>query len=505
MEKDISPSPAGHLALHSLVDVDLPYPVIRSYIADVRRTVQEYDEENPLREVTLEYYPASYAPENSLIGHLRFALSHEPCDLAIIYAALRLLGPDHLAEWINKEPTSAESRRAWFFYETLTGETIPIENTSEGNYVDALSEELHYVSFQRDSPRHRVRDNLLGTRLLCPILRRTPKLEKMRKLNLSESVQQIASQNLPEILNRAENYLMARETLCSFAIEGESLSHNRKKVFLAALRSMSDFNPREKPSLLALQNAVVETDFAAQDWRDFQNFIGETIGRSFQEKVHFVCPRPEDVPGLMDGWMALTNRLLKEGGTVDAVMAAAVSSFVFVFIHPFENGNGRVHHFLMHYMLREKGFTPPDIFLPISASILKEKHLYDSALEAFSKDVMKITEWNFTGDRSIIVENETLDLFRFADLTTQAEFLYDRVETTIRHDLKEEVDYLVSYDNTFSTVQRIVQLPDRRINVLVRLLMQNKGHLSKNKKRRFPELNEGQINEIEKAVAPFFK
>ena len=38
--------------------------------------------------------------------------------------------------------------------------------------------------------------------------------------------------------------------------------------------------------------------------RDFQNFVGETVG-GYREEVHFICPRPQDVPGLMDAWVAL--------------------------------------------------------------------------------------------------------------------------------------------------------------------------------------------------------
>ena len=55
-------------------------------------------------------------------------------------------------------------------------------------------------------------------------------------------------------------------------------------------------------------------------------------------EAHFICPRPEDVPGLMDAWMALTRRVVE--GDVAPVVAAAVSAFAFVFIHPFEDGSG---------------------------------------------------------------------------------------------------------------------------------------------------------------------
>ena len=55
----------------------------------------------------------------------------------------------------------------------------------------------------------------------------------------------------------------------------------------------------------------------------------------------------------MQAWMSLTRRVLES--RIDPVVAATVSSFAFVFIHPFEDGNGRIHRFLIHYMLSKRG------------------------------------------------------------------------------------------------------------------------------------------------------
>ena len=115
----------------------------------------------------------------------------------------------------------------------------------------------------------------------------------------------------------------------------EALDPNRHIV--AELRTVPDLDPTDKAVLVRLQGDIVDRRYAASDWRRFQNFVGATVG-GYREEAHFICPRPEDVPGLMDAWMALTRRVV-EGG-VDPVAAAAVSAFAFVFIHPFEDGNG---------------------------------------------------------------------------------------------------------------------------------------------------------------------
>ena len=50
-------------------------------------------------------------------------------------------------------------------------------------------------------------------------------------------------------------------------------------------------------ALVRLQGDIVDPRYAAADWRDFQNFVGVTV-QGYREEVHFICPRPEDVPSL---------------------------------------------------------------------------------------------------------------------------------------------------------------------------------------------------------------
>jgi Fic family protein len=41
-----------------------------------------------------------------------------------------------------------------------------------------------------------------------------------------------------------------------------------------------------------------------------------------------------------------------------------------VFIHPFEDGNGRIHRYLFHHILTKKQFSQPGMIFPVSASLL---------------------------------------------------------------------------------------------------------------------------------------
>jgi Fic family protein len=46
---------------------------------------------------------------------------------------------------------------------------------------------------------------------------------------------------------------------------------------------------------------------------------------------------------------------------IDAVIAAAMLAFGFVYVHPLEDGNGRIHRYLIHHILTGRGCSL-DIF-----------------------------------------------------------------------------------------------------------------------------------------------
>jgi hypothetical protein len=67
--------PVGHVALRERLKLPVPAPAVESYIVDAARRTEICDDR------TIEYYPRRYAPDGSLVSHLRFALRHEPTDL----------------------------------------------------------------------------------------------------------------------------------------------------------------------------------------------------------------------------------------------------------------------------------------------------------------------------------------------------------------------------------------------------------------------------------------
>lgn len=95
--------------------------------------------------------------------------------------------------------------------------------------------------------------------------------------------------------------------------------------------------------------------------------------------------------------------------------------------------------------------------------------------------------------------NETKDLYRYCDLTKQAEYLYACVQDTIDHVIPEELDYLRRYDQMTAAINEIVSLPDHKVDLMIKMLRQNHGMLSKNKKAKFfDELSNKDVETIER-------
>ena len=483
--------PVGQAWLRRELDLKVPPPCVESYlVAGARRT--EVDGSR-----IIELYPRQYATGESPASHLRFMLRHEPADLGVLVASLEAIDPGELERWVRAEPTGAYSRRVWFFYETFTGRTLDLEDTRSGNYVDALDATRHVTGGRRRSRRHRVVDNLLGGPGLCPSVRRTPRLVERMMSRMDEEAHALVRSYDPLVLARAVDYLYTKETRSSFAIEGETPTASRTERFVSALKAAPAIDPADKAALMRLQRTIVDPRYGAEDWRDIQSFVGMTIG-GYREQVDFICPRPADVPELMRSWMVLTGRMLES--EVHPVVAAAVCAFSFIFIHPLEDGNGRIHRFLMHCILAKRGYTPPGVIFPLSAAILRDQRSYDEVLESFSRPLFDFIDWSWTPGREIEVHNDTGRLYRYFDATAFAEYLFDRVGDTVHHDLDEELSFIAVFDRALRAVREIVDMPDRRASLLVRLCMQNRGRLSARKRKQFRELHDEEIEAMEAAV-----
>ena len=446
-----------------------------------------------------EVYPAKYWPGETLGGHLEFALKYDGTNLSILASLFQTVAAADFLSYVQSKPTGKYARRLWFLYEFLTGRSLPIDDLKRGSYVDLLDPGQYYtVTPDRQVRRQRINDNLLGDRRFCPTIRRTDGLRCFETINLPERCRQVVSAYSPELLKRALSYLYTKETKSSFEIEHLKPSSTRTERFVALLQLAEREDFCEKAQLIELQNRIVDPRFRESDYRKSQNYVGETVAWQ-REKIHFVCPKPGDLDDLMGGLIAAHERM-EQGGT-HAVAHAAAVAYGFVFLHPFEDGNGRIHRFLIHNILARRGFTPEGIMFPVSASMLKNPADYEASLEGFSRPLMAHVEYSLDEEGRMTVQNDTAQWYRYVDMTPQAEELSRFIEQTIETELVEELAFLASYDEARKAIQEIVDMPDRQIDLFIRFCRQNNSRLSARKRTsHFDFLADDEIDRMEQVV-----
>jgi Fic family protein len=214
--------------------------------------------------------------------------------------------------------------------------------------------------------------------------------------------------------------------------------------------------PLSEQRFVALQNAVVEDRRAEASYRLHQNWLGEDFG--YRRQVDFVPPRPEDVRPLMEGLVAMSERVRAHPGAIDPVVAASAIAFGFVFIHPFGDGNGRLHRYMIHEHLATADFTPKGVILPVSAVILANLDRYKAALER-----------------------------------------------TVEHDVDEEISFLLGFDRARKTLDGAVDWPAHSLDLFIRVVKQNGFRLSATKRAsHFDWMTDDEVGRFERAVERAF-
>lgn len=487
-------TPAGYAALIGALGLAVPLPRTLCAIGAHHRL---YERDG------WRIYTPRHAPAANLEGHLTFALKYEGLDLFVLKTLFRATGPTPIEALVRATPTGSYARRVWFLYEWLLGETLDLPAAEKGAYALVVDSDLQWAGSGTTSTRHRVKNNLPGTPAFCPMVFATGALKAFHGTHLAERARAAIADVPRDLLARTAAFLLLKDSRSSFAIEGEHPTQDRiqrwgRAIGEAGRRSI------DLDELLRLQRIVIgDARFVQLGLRREGGFVGEHDRDTRMPLPDHISARHEDLHDLIGGLVAFDRTAAER--QLDPVIAAAALAFGFVYIHPFEDGNGRLHRYLIHHVLAERGFNPPGVVFPISAAILDRIDDYRRTLESWSARLLPFIQWEPTPTGNVRVLNETADLYRYFDATPQAEFLYACVESTIKIDLPAEARFLRAYDRFRSVIGQIVDMPDRTVDLLVRFLRQNGGVLSKRaREQEFRELRAEEIERVEGAYAAAF-
>ena len=446
-----------------------------------------------------DIFPTRYWPGEKVSDHLVFALKYDGVNLSLLAQIFKQIPQEDITDYIRSKPTGKYARRIWFFYEFLMDQQLPIRDIASGNYVDALEAHEYYtVRNGEKSSRHRIVNNLLGPNAFCPVVRRTDKLSNLDSPDLRKRCENILNTYPPELLRRASKYLYSKETKSSFEIEHITPNATRIENFILSLKLAEKEDFCDKERLIQLQNLIVDPRFKDNDYRASQNYVGQTITHK-KEIIHFISPKPDDLSSLMEG-LINSHKRMKAGG-VSPIIHTAVIAYGFVFLHPFEDGNGRIHRFLIHNILSLQELVPSELIYPVSSVMLNNSSDYNASLEAFSKPLLQLIDYQLNETGQMTVKNDTACWYRYMNMTPQAEALYEFVTITIEEVLVEEISFLANYDNTKKSIQNIIDMPDKLIDLFIQLCLQNNGNLSARKRMsHFDFLTDEELIAMEQAV-----
>ena len=443
-----------------------------------------------------QVYTPRHRPDETLFKQLVFALKYEGVNLLVLKKLFDVLDAKEISKLIQIEPLSQYGRRIWFIYEWLFKEQLDIPDLGRGNFVPLIDEEIQFAVEGKRSSRHRIFNNLPGTPEFCPLIYKTSKLEKF--ISSESREQRIAYINSihKDVMQRAASFLLLKDSKASFTIEGENPGPNRALRWGKAIGEAGK-NTLTRDELLRLQQIIIESKrFTKMGFRKEGGYVGDRDRTTGDPIPDHISAKWQDLELLMNGLIETYQFLEKE--KFDPVLTAAIIAFGFVFIHPFYDGNGRLHRYLINHILARMKFTQQGVVFPVSASILDHIDDYRIVLEEYSHPVMELIDWEVTPDHNVNVLNATLDYYRYFDATRQAEFLFDCVLDTTQRIIPEEVSYIYKYDEFKRFIDNQFEMPDKLVSMLVRFLEQNNGSLSNRAKAiEFAKLKDKEIKEIE--------
>ncbi len=452
-----------------------------------------------------ETFGAKYAVPNTPLDHFEFSLKYDDINLDFFKAVFQNILNQDVVKYIEGSPAGRYRRAIGFLYEFLTGIPLTLSRPVSGNYVDLLDADRYVTGTIEKDARWRINNNLLGTPAYCPIVRRTKVLNELLDIDTKQLVRDLRKSYDPEIFQRVINYLYKKETRSSYEIERETPSPDRMEKFITLL-SHGGTEPNEqmvsRERLITLQNTIVDPRFSAAGYRNFQNYVGASLPNGL-EQIDYICPPPSIVNDTMP---ALSELATKSAGA-PAEIRAAILSFGFVFIHPFEDGNGRIHRFLIHDVLAHDELVPQGMIIPVSAHMLNHIRDYEGILEKYSKPLMQRVRYQRAEDTTITITNlEQIEgYYRYPDLTEQCVYLLETIHATIAEDMPEELLFIQRYDEAKKELQNIVDMPDRDINMMLTFLHQNNGAFPKRRRERFAKLTDEEIARMQSAYQTVFE
>lgn len=427
--------------------------------------------------------PKNVAPESTdPLAHTLFALKHEGVNLQILAEALPKIDPGSLLAELRRQPNGSYIRTTCYLWERLTGNRLA-DLPEIGGPTAELFDPARYITgpTRRDS-RWRVSFNGLGSIDYCATVERTSVLQNAMASNILERAKEFVDTLGKAVLDPALAWAYLHETEDSFAIERETPSADKARIYIALLHQAHEGRPLSENYLVELQNSVLTNPFnRAAGYRTEQNWLrGAARGAP---GVTYVPPAPELVPVLMQELANFANATALE---VDPVVAASVISFGFVFTHPFMDGNGRLSRFLFHHALCRSGKLEKGLLLPVSVAMKRNQDDYLTTLQGFSKPARErwSVRWIDEGDYDMRFNGHPA-IYKYWNATSCVEFGFRMAEQALEVDLRSETQFIARYDRIVKAIDERFDVRGSDLATLAVSALDNGGKVSMRRRKQF--------------------
>lgn len=416
------------------------------------------------------------------LAHILFALKHEGTNLQILAEALPRVDPASLIAELHRAPTGTYIRAACYLWEQFTGKQLTGLPEIAGPTVEIFNPEKYITGTSQRDARWRVAFNGLGTIHYCATVERTPYLQESIESDILGRTKAFIETLGKGVTDRALAWAYLHETESSFAIERESPSEDKARMFVALLHQAHERKAMSEDYLVDLQNSIVTNPYdKAASFRNSQNWLrGPMRGAA---GITYLPPPPEVVPSLMEELMSFTNKPPKE---VDPIITASIASFGFVYIHPFMDGNGRLARFLFHQALCQSGKLEKGLLLPVSVAMKRNEEEYLSVLRQYSRPARDLwsVKW-IDEDQYDLKFNGNLSIYKYWDATKCVEFGYKMAGQALEVELRNETEFLARYDKVLKAVDQRFDVRGSTLSSLVRMCLDNDNILSNNRRKQF--------------------
>lgn len=495
-------TPLGYQALIELYALQVP-PLAQTYWLSPKTGLTKHTLSANGTERT-EIPRNRYTEKQDLVTRLTFSLKREQLNLTVLAALFE--HAEVLATiqgWLNEAPTSTYSRLAAHLAKWLSGATFEFTLPAGAPRVRVLDATDYITGPGETDSQFGVINNLLGTPAFCPLVRLTDTIKALLAKNLRESVTQAMAGLDPEVLSRAIDYLYLSETRSTFSIEKEVPNATRAEKFRRLLEQAGEPGPLTEELLCNWQNSIISSRFAEASFRTTQNWLSRS-GR-LRNIADFIPPAPLQVGAMMEGVAKLAK--LGAENTIDPAIAATCAAFGLVFVHPFRDGNGRLHRFLLHHILRQAGYTPPGVVLPLSARMLNSLDTYSRLLKAYSQPRTALLDYVLDDESQTIRIKSPQPQWLYAsfDATPLCEFILACISQCVEEDLAQEVQYLQGFDRAKVRLESWLDLAQPQLDLLIRLVVQGYGELSQRKRNLFEVLPDTDIARAEAIIREEFE